>query len=80
MQHQGGRISEVRCRPDISVDTLATLIKEKFKPKLDKWATVDMTLKFNGTILEPDEPVTGINTDLQDANGKRVVVQVETPK
>ena len=74
MQYGGGQISEVRCRPDISVDALKTLIKERFKPKLDTWAPTDLTLKFNGTILEPDGPVAGIDTELRDENGKRVAV------
>ena len=73
-----GRISKVRCSPDIDVYTLAKLIKKEFKIKLDKWDAADLTLKFNGSILEPDESVAGINTELQDANGKRVAVQVET--
>ena len=71
-------MDEVRCRPDISIATLKTLIKDRFKPKLDKWAPADLTLKFNGTILEPDGLVAGIDTELRDENGKRVAVQVET--
>ena len=71
-------MDEVRCRPDISIAALKTLVKEKLKPDLDQWSTARMTLRFNGTILEPDGTVAGIDAELRDENGKRVAVQVET--
>ena len=67
----------MHCSPDIDVYTLATLIKNEFKPKLDKWAAADLILEFNGTILEPDGPVAVIDAELRNISGKRVVVKVK---
>ena len=78
MQSQVGQMDKVCCRPDIDIATLKTLIKEKFQPKLDKWAPADLTLKFNGIILEPDDLVAVIAAELRNASGKRVAVKVET--
>ena len=57
MQYGDGQISEVRCRPDISVYTLKKLIKTEFKRALEQWDPADLTLKFNGTILKAHETV-----------------------
>ena len=72
-------MDEVRCRPDINVAKLKTVIKERFKPKLDKWAPADLTLKFNGTILKAHEMVTVIPGD-EDETGEPIPVTVHTPQ
>ena len=70
-------MDEVRCRPDISIATLKTLIKDRFKPKLDTWAPTDLTLEFNGTILKAHETVTVIHGD-KDETGEPIPVTVHT--
>ena len=74
-QYQG-RISKVRCSPDIDVYTLATLIKKEFKIKLDKWAAADLTLKFKRTILKAHETISVIPDYKDGKTGAPVPVTV----
>ena len=75
VQYGDGQISEVRCRPDISVDTLKTLIKERFKRALEQWDPADLTLKFNGTILKAHQTISVIPDD-KDETGEPIPVTV----
>ena len=72
-----GQASEVRCRPDINVDNLKTAIKEKFKPQLDTWSPAQLTLKFNGTTLEPEDLISEVIPEDKDGKGKVIPVIVE---
>ena len=72
-----GQLSEVRCKPGISIDNLKERIKEEYKPKLDQWARADLTLKFMGRVLEPYETIDAIS-DEKDISGKPTPVTVAT--